>query len=93
MSKLYGSIPVSARSTTPTARAHDVLVTRADGLQGAIEVTLIVQDDGRTTYTVRQVPNKLGNVGPYAVLAQGYLGEDSETLNSAENVAARGFML
>ena len=85
MSSLYGSIPTSARKTVPTARAHNVLVTRAASWQGAIEVELVHHKEiNETSFIVRQTPHGGGH-GVDEVIAKGIVGrkadEDPEESN------------
>jgi len=75
MSHFYGSIPTSARSTTPTARGHAStgLVTNAASWKGAIQVELHVDEEGRDCYCVTQVAHQ--GQGRLRILAEGILGE------------------
>ena len=72
MSHFYGSIPVSARRTVPTARAHSHLVTRAASYQGAIEVELSIDENGVDVYCVRQTSHQ--GKGVHKIIAQGMVG-------------------
>lgn len=76
MSHFYGSIPVSARKTVPTACAHKRtgLTVRAAARGGAIEVTLYVNKLGQDCYRVyeRPVGDPPHNVkGYHRVLCEG----------------------
>lgn len=75
MSKFYGKIPAwgSARRTDATARGHHGIVTQAASTDGAVEVQLWHDEEGRTHYRVSQTPWLGAGVSKH--LAEGIVGE------------------
>jgi hypothetical protein len=76
MSHFYGSIPYSARKTTPTARGHKNtgIITKAASWKGAVQVDVFYDDETNTDkFIVRQV--KHHGAGVEKILSEGILGE------------------
>lgn len=76
MSHFYGSIPTSARKTTPTARAHKStgLTTCAASWAGAVRVYLWHDDNtGKDMFEVYQA--KHHGAGVEKMIATGVVGE------------------
>ena len=74
MSKLYAEIPVSARRTVPTARAHNTAMVRVKNWGFAIEATIMDRGGGDKDQVEIQLVNLTTteritlSVGPIAAL-------------------------
>lgn len=76
MSKLYCEIPVSARRTVPTARAHTVGSVRVKNWTHSVQATIIDRGGGEADHIVvilrdlntgREIPLVAGSI--FAILA------------------------
>jgi len=57
MSKLYCEIPISARKTTPTARAHNTAMVRVKNWGFAVEATIYDRGGGEKDQVEIQLVN------------------------------------
>jgi hypothetical protein len=75
MSKFYGKIPAwgSARRTDATSRGHNGIVTQAASWDGAVEVRLFLDEEGKTRFRVYQT--KWEGHGVEKPIAEGVVGE------------------